>query len=182
PLKPQDLMLRLPVSFSTGVAFDVLRKFIPHRPNGNGHETFTSVLEKGLGSTICRDFYFPYAEKVWGLPPEDLSATQAHRRVSAGSLNKMARKVLSVVPGFKTPGAGRFFYPRNGYGQISKAIADKARDLGAEIKFHSRAKEIKLGESHCVTFETQGKTQTIEVDHVWSTIPVTILARAVAPP
>lgn len=182
PLKPQDLILRLPVSFGAGVAFDALKKFVPHKNgNGNGHETFTSVLEKGLGGTVCRDFYFPYAEKIWGLPPAELSATQARRRVSAGSLGKMARKILAVVPGFKTPGAGRFYYPRKGFGQISHSIADAARELGAKIKLNSAVRKIELGEKHLVTFETNGKLETIEADYIWSTIPLTVLAKIVAP-
>jgi protoporphyrinogen oxidase len=180
PLKPQDLMTKLPMSFGAGVAFDAAKKFVP-RKNGNGHETFTSVLEKGLGATICRDFYFPYAKKIWGLPPEELSATQAHRRVSAGSLGKMVKKVLSVVPGFKAPGAGRFYYPKKGFGQISQAIADEAQNLGAEIKFGSSVRKIELGDKQKVTFEKNGKLETIEADYVWSTIPLTVLAKAVTP-
>jgi protoporphyrinogen oxidase len=182
PLKPQDLALRLPFSFSSGVALDALKKFVPKKNgNGNGHETFTSVLEKGLGKTICRDFYFPYAEKIWGLPPEELSAIQAHRRVSAGSLGKMARKILSIVPGFKTQGAGRFFYPRKGYGQISEAIAAEAQNFGAQIKLGSAVRKIELGERQKITFETAGRFETIEADYVWSTIPLTVLAKAVEP-
>lgn len=183
PIKPQDLMFRLPASFGAGVALDAMSKFISRRSNrnGNGHETFTSVLEKGLGSTICRDFYFPYAEKIWGLPPEDISATQAHRRVSAGSLGKMARKIVSVVPGFKTPGAGRFFYPRKGYGQISKAIARAASDGGADIRLGSTVRRIRLGDKPVVEFEKKGSVETIEADHVWSTIPITVLAKVAEP-
>jgi protoporphyrinogen oxidase len=181
PLKPQDLVLRLPASFGAGVALDAISKFIPRKSNGNGHETFTSVLEKGLGSTICRDFYFPYAEKIWGISPEKLSATQAHRRVSAGSLGKMARKIVSIVPGFKTPGAGRFFYPRMGYGQISKAIAQDAKKLGADIRLGSTVNRIELGDRHKVTFEKQGSLETVEADHVWSTIPLTVLAKVIEP-
>lgn len=181
PLKPQDLVLKLPLSFSAGVGTDAIKKFVPNGKNGNGHETFTSVLEKGLGSTICRDFYFPYAEKIWGLPPDELSAIQAHRRVSAGSLGKMVKKVLSIVPGFKAPGAGRFFYPKEGFGQISQVIADKAQELGAEIKFNSPVTKIELGEKQKVTFETNGTTETIESDHIWSTIPLTILAKIIQP-
>jgi protoporphyrinogen oxidase len=180
PLKPQDLMLRLPVSFGAGVALDAAKKIVSHK-NGHGRETFTSVLEKGLGATVCRDFYFPYAEKIWGLPPEQLSATQAHRRVSAGSLAKMVKKVLSIVPGFKTPGAGRFYYPRKGFGQISEAIAAEARNLGADIRFNCSVRKIELGERQTVTFETGGRMETIAADFVFSTIPLTVLAKAVAP-
>ena len=182
PLKPQDLVLKLPPRFGAGVALDALKKFVPHRNGANGCETFTSVLEKGLGATVCRDFYFPYAEKIWGLPPEELSATQARRRVSAGSLGKMARKIFSIVPGFKTPGAGRFFYPRRGYGQICEALANAARDAGAEIRFGCKVEKIELGARHLITFEAGGRTEKLEADYVWSTIPITVLTRIVEPP
>src|SRR6266571_2121286 len=92
----------------TVIAADGVAKLV-RKKSGN---TFASVLEAGLGKTICRDFYFPYARKIWGVDPEQLSAVQARRRVSSGSLGKMARKVISAVPGFKPKGSGRYFYPR----------------------------------------------------------------------
>ena len=102
PLKPVDLALNLPPSFMLGVMRDsVLR----HR-NGHQPPTFATTLEQGLGRTICRDFYFPYAEKIWGVLPSELDAEQARRRVSANSLAGMVRKVAKMVPGFKTKGAG----------------------------------------------------------------------------
>ncbi len=181
PLKPQDLALRLPVSFSSGVAFDSLKKLIRRADNQNGHETFTTILEKGLGSTICRDFYFPYARKIWGVPPEELSAIQAKRRVAAGSLGKMAKKIMSIVPGFKKPGGGRFFYPRGGFGQITEAIGIAAQNQGVEIKFGCKVNQIEMGRRHRVSFLRKNAQETIEVDHVWSTIPVTVLSNVVSP-
>ena len=56
PLRSSDLITHLPLSFGAGVAFDSVAKIMPRRSNGNGHESFASVLEKGLGKTICRDF------------------------------------------------------------------------------------------------------------------------------
>jgi protoporphyrinogen oxidase len=109
PLRPLDLCLRLPPRFVCGVMRDLLAKPLRFTHRLGGSETFTSVLERGLGATICRDFYFPYARKVWGIEPEELSATQARRRVSASSLAKMTRKVVTIIPGFKPPGGGRFF-------------------------------------------------------------------------
>lgn len=178
PLKPQDLIFKLPISFGAGVAADALKKFAAKRNRANGRrETFMSVLEKGLGATICRDFYFPYAKKIWGLPPEELSAIQARRRVSAGSLGKMVKKVLSIVPGLRAPGAGKFYYPQNGYGQISEAIAGKAVELGAEIKFNSAVKRLTLGDRHEITYRNKDAWRTLEADYIWSTIPLTILAK-----
>ena len=184
PLKPHDLVMRLPISFSAGVSLDVVRKATAStRKNGNGHgsETFASVLEKSLGSTICRDFYFPYARKIWGMAPDELSATQAQRRVSANSLSKMARKVVGLLPGLKKPGAGHFFYPRQGYGQISHSLAEAARGLGADIRLGSAVRRIDLGRPHRVEIDCDGQLNTIEADHVWSTIPVTLLSRLARP-
>ena len=113
PLKPLDLAFRLPPSFALGVAADAVRKLPGHRgrrsDGSSGEENFATVLEAGLGRTICRDFYFPYARKIWGLDPEELSTTQARRRVSAGSLSKMLGKVGSTLPGLRRSDDGRFF-------------------------------------------------------------------------
>src|SRR5271169_1082576 len=61
PLKPLDLMFHLPPQFAFGVAGDMVRKVL--RSRDSRPETFSSVLERALGRTICRDFYFPYARK-----------------------------------------------------------------------------------------------------------------------
>lgn len=182
PLKPQDLALHLPWTFGAGVARDALRKVV-HRNNGNGNgeETFTSVLEHGLGPTICRDFYFPYARKIWGLPPEDLSSTQAHRRVSAGSLSKMVGKAISFMSRSQAPRKGRFFYPLGGYGQISRAMARAATDAGADIQLSSTVRSISLGTPHRIEVESDGELKTLAADYVWSTIPLSILARITRP-
>ncbi len=190
PLKPLDLLFELPLSFGLGVASDALRKFIS-RSRNDGPETFASVLERSLGRTICRDFYFPYALKIWGAPPQELSAIQARRRVSAGSLAKMARKAISSVPGFKPPGAGRFLYPRNGFGQISRAIADAASAAGSDIRLGVTVRKLHLGGTHQphrqhrphrVEIECGGNISELEADFIWSTIPITALARIACPP
>jgi len=89
PLKPADLILQLPTSFTAGVARDLVIKLLPSKTHLYREESFATVLQEGLGQTICHDFYFPYAQKIWGLPPEELSATQARRRVAAGSTAKL---------------------------------------------------------------------------------------------
>lgn len=181
PLKPQDLVMHLPFAFGAGIAFDAVKK-LGFSNRQDGHETFTNLLERGLGSTICRDFYFPYAKKIWGLPPERLSATQARRRVSAGSMGKMAKKLLTALPGLKPVGAGVFYYPRRGFGQIVESIAAEASRLGVEIKFESSVRKIQLGGKHKITYESKGDLKSIEADHIWSTIPLTVLSKTIEPP
>jgi protoporphyrinogen oxidase len=178
PLKPVDLALRLDPGFAIGTLGDMFRK--PFR-RGAVEETFAGVLRASLGPTICDSFYFPYARKIWGVPPERLSAIQARRRVSAGSFGKLARKVLSQIPGLKPAGAGRFFYPLRGYGQICDAYADAARSASADLRFGRRVTGIQAPAVPAglwrVQAEYEGRMEEFEADHLWSTIPLTVLAR-----
>jgi protoporphyrinogen oxidase len=180
PLKPVDLVTHLPLSFAGGVIGDSLRKL---GRDAAPAETFEGVLEHGLGRTICRSFYFPYARKIWGLPPVELDAEQARRRVSAGSLGKMLRKVMNAVPGLKRPGAGRFFYPRNGFGSISEAYAQAASAAGARILLRSAVTgfERREGGGMCVRVKSSGAEETLFGRQVLSTIPISILARQIQP-
>ncbi len=180
PLKPGDLLLRMPKKFAFGVAFDMVRK----QSSTNGRpESFASVLEHSLGRTICRGFYFPYARKLWGLPPEELAATQARRRVSGNSVGKILRKVANAVPGLKRPGAGRFFYPRRGYGQISQRLCDAATSAGAQFITQARVTAVEREGSRVVAvgYESNGKSYRIPTRNVWSTLPVSLLVRSMSP-
>lgn len=183
PLKPVDLCLKLPSGFTWGVAADLLTKMITPSHGSNDTDTFASILERGLGKTICQDFYFPYSRKVWGVEPEELSAIQARRRVSANSLSGMAQKILTAVPGLKPKGSGRFFYPRHGYGQISEALCQAACQAGAEVHLNSRVQSVEVagGRVKSVHYQMDGKLQSLRANHVWSTIPITILARCLKP-
>ncbi len=180
PLRAVDLAMHMPWSFGFGVMWDGLRKLVP-RPAGAASDTFATVLEHGLGKTICRDFYFPYAAKMWGVPPEELSAIQAYRRVSALSLGKMVGKVIGGKRGRGGP-LRHFHYPRLGYGQISRSMAVAAREKGAEIHLETKVGKIHLGAPHRIEVERDGKLRILEAEHVWSTLPLTALARILDPP
>jgi len=178
PLRPLDLLTRLDPGFAMGSLGDVLLK--PLR-SGASADTFAGVLRASLGPTICDHFYFPYARKIWGRAPEELSGIQARRRVSAGSVGKLIRKVLSQVPGFRKPGAGRFYYPKRGFGQISEVYAEQAQAAGARLLYGRRVTSLTppAGPSDRWTVEAEhaGARERVEVDHIWSTLPVTLLAR-----
>lgn len=183
PLKPADLLLHLPPSFAIGSAMDAATKFLPK--GGSGEETFASVLGKNLGKTICKHFYYPYAKKIWGRDPETLSAIQARRRVSAGSFLKIVKKVLGQVPGLKKKGAGRFWYPEGGFGAITEAYAAEAKKAGANVLAGwSAAGLIAPGggeKEWTVHLESNGEKKTIRCDQLWSTLPITTVAKMTSP-
>lgn len=188
PLRAVDLTLNAPPAFAWGAAKDVANK-LWKRGLGHGgaavdaYDTFASVLLAGLGPTACRDFYFPLARKMWGLEPEAISAEQARRRVSSATLGAVVRR---LVPGERRGGGrasrGRFFYPRGGFGRISEALGDAAVDHGARILLRTRARRVVVDQGEArVEVEGPEGTAMLSCDHVWSTLPMGVLARMMDP-
>jgi protoporphyrinogen oxidase len=187
PLQPADLAFRLPPDFSLGVARDIAHKlFIPnHEPDDS--ISFATVMEKGLGRTICKDFYFPYARKIWGEDPHELSAMQAHRRVSNYSFTKMLQTVLVSIPGLKPAGKGHYYYPRLGFGQICEAYARKAQSAGVELCLNTIIKSIMKVQTsasdglYTIKYIRDDQEQSLLANHVWSTIPITTFTQLLSP-
>lgn len=177
PLKPLELVRKLPPAFVAGFLRDSLVK--PFISRGTP-VSFADVLKNGLGKTFCASFYFPYAEKLWGLPPEQIAAVQAQRRVAANSFWKMAAKVLYRMPGLKRPGAGRFFYPAGGFGQISRVLAQEVQRLGGSLATRVQIDRMEQrADQGWTLFLHNG--ETVEADYVFSTIPLTVLTRLIHP-
>lgn len=178
PLKVMDLALHLPPSFVLGVLSDRVRKTSSSRGG-----TFASALEAGLGRTVCRHFYFPYSRKIWGLDPEELSAKQAQKRVSANSITEIAKRLLLTSRRMKPEWSKHFLYPRTGYGGISDAYYNAAQKAGADVVLEARITGVQTEQNvvKSVSYEKQGKSFTIPADYVWSTIPVTALLRSLSP-
>lgn len=181
PLRPVDLLLRMHPRFATGVGIDLTRKLLPGRKANGVDPSFATILEQGLGKTICNEFYFPYARKIWGIEPEEISPIQAYKRVSAGSIGKMLKRLM---PGGGGGGGastkGIFYYPRYGFGQISQALLAAAIKAGARVHLGTSVSRIRLsGERPVVEYRKDSKTGEHETGQVYSTIPVTLLSKLV---
>jgi protoporphyrinogen oxidase len=193
PLNPLDLVLHLPLSFLIGIVWDTTKKIFKRKRKDNA--SYAEVLLNGLGQTICNTFYFPYARKLWKLNPEEISAVQAYRRISANNVMKMIRKALSVIPGFKSEKSGIFYYPSKGFGEICQAMAREVEQLGGEIKLSTTVREVHLqynrGKSIIVApsdVELKGDKsrlspsfEEILADFVFSTIPMMDLVKSLRP-
>lgn len=181
PLKPLDAIRNLPPRFSFSLMADALGK--PLRRNAPDR-TFASVLRHGLGRTISESFYFPYATKLWGRSAEQLSVTLAERRVSSGSVGKILTKMARMLPGLRGATTGRFYYPRKGFGQIVDAMVEEAKANGTSVRFGAEVRRVERDEKGVravVIGGSDGETR-MPTDMVFSTIPLTVLARLFDPP
>jgi protoporphyrinogen oxidase len=171
PLRAAELLTHMPPGFAARAALDAATRF----RRSAQRDTFAELLRVGLGPTMCERFYFPYARKLWGLEPDEISGEQARRRVAASSPAKMLARVL---PGRRSESA-YFYYPRDGFGAIVESLAHVATKAGADFRFGVTATKVELrGDTVAVTLDSG---ETVEGRRLWSTIPVTVLARLVTP-
>lgn len=170
PLRPLDAARSLPMGFLAGAARDTVLAPLRH-PQA---DTYAEHLRAGLGPTLSQRFYFPYARKLWGVAPEELSAEQARRRVRSDRTGALVKRVLRGGRG----DAGVFYYPRRGYGQLWEALADAAVAAGADLRLGSPARRVRVDEQRA-TVDTD--EEAVSAEQVWSTVPLTVLARLADP-
>lgn len=164
PLTAGDLARRLPPRFAVGSALDTLRSPF-RRPDPSNFQT---AIQSGLGPTVARSFYGPYARKLYGVEPDELTAEVARRRVAASSPAAILRRLASARRDTPT-----FLYPRTGYGLIVERLAEAAIDDGARIALDTPVERIVPGNTGVAV--TAG-SDTRRFDHVVSTIPLPRLA------
>lgn len=145
PLKPADVARHLPKRF-------VLDALVRDRREHD--DTYAEVVRARFGQSMLDHFYGPFARKLWGLEPTELSGEQARRRISASSPLALARRALRR----EQPG---FWYPARGFGAITDALA---RDV--DVRYGAAVHSL----------------DEVDADLVWSTIPVTALARLAGGP
>lgn len=173
PPRPLDVLRRLPPAFAARVARDAV--LAPARRAQA--DTFAEVVRASLGPAMADGFYRPYVQKIWGVPPEELSGELARRRVGARSGADLVRRLRRP-----DPDAGTFRYPRRGFGEIVERLAEAAVDAGARLRTGTPVTGV-TGDG-TVTYETQGSDpEEVRARSVFSTLPLPLLARlAGAPP
>lgn len=95
----------------------------------DGDVGFERFVTSRVGRRAYDGFYRPYAEKVWGLPPAELSQAVAKKRVSTGRpLEQLARAVAAPL---RPP---VYLYPRGGMGGLTNALLAMAREAGVRVR------------------------------------------------
>ena len=175
PLRPDDLVRRLPPRFAAGVVVDGLTSPL-RRARA---DTFAEVVRARLGPTVARSFYEPYVQKLWASSADDLAGELARRRVSATGPGDLARRVLR---GRRRAGDGQvFLYPRTGFGAIGEALAGAATEAGADLRLGVSVTRVDRSRHDHLIVELDDGTG-VDVDMVFSTMPLGVLAGVMTPP
>ena len=174
PLRAADMVRNLPPAFGARAALDAVAAPLRRR-GSSGPASFEDELVHRLGPTVAREFYAPYARKLYGVDAGLLDPELARRRVSASGATDVLKRVARAA----RPQGRSFLYPRRGYGQLSEALADAAIGAGADLRLGARVSRIEAG-GDVVSVCVDGAV--LRADTVLSTMPVPALAAALDPP
>jgi len=174
PLAPYDLLRKLPLSLLAQISWEQLS--IPRVSEDADH--FREMAHQSYGETLADLFLLNYTEKLWGADASDLSPRVAGDRLEGLDLKTF---FLEAFGGTKEKARhldGSFYYPKHGYGQIAEATADA---LGRDhIRTGARITSISHDGTR-VRSVTVNDRETVDVETVVSTLPLTLVLRLLDP-
>jgi len=172
PLRPAELVRALPPAVAARIAADAVTGPLRRLRSGNRLPvSYADALCRSLGRTVYDALYAPYADKLWGLPGEQIDPEQARRRVTSDTPWKIAARMLRRDP----TGPGRMFhYPRCGFGQLVDTLAQAASDAGADIRLGTEVTRV-------VAREDGVTVGTMTGGQLFTTVPLPVLARVTDP-
>jgi len=155
-----------------------LKQLIARRPVNS----YLDYMRLNFGPFLAESVFCSIAEKTWGKSASELSVDLAKQRVALENLFKTAVNVLfkrksDAYQIHLTPSPDTFYYFKDGFGELSEALAREIKKAGGEIILGAEAKSIAVEDSTCcaVVFGKAGKEERLDCDWVIATNPVTRL-------
>jgi protoporphyrinogen oxidase len=183
PLDARDLVRQLGLRENAraiaGYAVERARRRLAPRPD----LTFEEWVTARFGRPLYRTFFGPYTEKLWGMPPSQISADWAAERISLLHLGDAALRMAGLRTSEIRTYARRYLYPRLGMGQLYQVMAREIRERGGEIVTGARVVglEVRGDRVVAVCADRPRGPLRVPVGELLSTMPLPDLARALAP-
>lgn len=164
PVNPLELVLRLPPSVSARLVFGYL--FKPRLVA----DSFEHVALSRFGKGLYEYFFKPYTQKMFGVPPSEISVEWARQKLRVSGLRDAIRRDTKIY-------FSQFHYPQSGgYGAISEAIHQRVAD-SVELEARVEGLELEGDSITSVVYQKGGDKKVLACDRVVSTIPATVLGR-----
>lgn len=149
--------------------------------------TFEGWVTKRFGKTLYKIFFGQYTEKAWGMSPSLISSDWASQRITVLGLWDTIKKTIRRPKAGETPRTlvKSFIYPKyGGIGELARGYARRIEESGTGSQVLTNAPAVKVHrEGMRITGIEYGKhdRQLITGDDYVNTIPVTAMAKALAP-
>ncbi len=160
------------------------------RPPRN-RDTLEGFIVSRFGWRLYQNFFKTYSEKVWGVPPAEISADWGAQRIKNVSLFRAVWE--AVKPKRRGPVdkskvvtslIDEFNYPKYGPGMMWETAAEKVTAAGARLEFGVRVTAIRCdarGAREVVAVDREGHEHVYPCTHVISSMPMSALLVAMDP-
>ena len=177
PLSSGDILKQTDIMFLAMCLVDYVYQALYKKLKDSPDTSFEDWVINRFGRKLYVTFFKDYTHKLWGIPPDKLSSDWAAERISLLNLWDVVLRLCGLGREAPRTYTKKYFYPKQGIGQIFEYIAMEIKQNGSNIILNARFKKLLLEGDRVkgVIYETNGKDQVINCDWVISTIPVTDL-------
>jgi protoporphyrinogen oxidase len=188
PIKPVKALrtLGLVEAMRCGASFLWVRVRPPQ-----DQSTLEGYIVSNYGWRLYHHFFKTYSEKLWAIPPSEIGADWGAQRIKGMSLwSAVWEPVRSRLAGSRdrskqvTSLIERFQYPKYGPGMMWERCRDLVEANGTKVIMETPVTRIRHegGRAVSVVAEADGVTTEYPADHVVSSMPFSLLLRAMDPP
>ncbi len=153
--------------------------YLAARLRPSADRSFQDWVTHRFGRALYDDFFGPYTEKLWGLPPSQISADWASQRISQLSLWDVALRLAGLRRSGARGYARRYLYPKLGIGQIFERMAARFTHAGGRLVLGAEVIGLQLrkGRVASVRYRARGGEHELTCDAVISTMALPLLAK-----
>ena len=189
PLRPLNAVRKLGAieAVRCGLSFLWVRVRPP-----KDQSTLEGYVVSNYGWRLYGHFFKAYSEKVWATPPSQISADWGAQRIKgmtlwsavweplrarmAGARRDRSRQVTSLIEQFQ--------YPKYGPGMMWERCREKVEAAGTKVIMETPVTTIRHegGRATAVVAEADGVTTEYAADHIVSSMPFSLLLKAMDPP
>lgn len=135
PLQAAELLRKVPLTEAASVWSSYAQAALSRRLRPAADASFEDWVVGRFGRVLYDRFFGPYTEKLWGIPPTEISSDWAAQRISLLDLSDVLLRLMGVRKGGARTYAKRYLYPRRGIGQLFTRMAEEITALGGTILY-----------------------------------------------
>lgn len=145
--------------------------------------TFEGWVTSRFGERLFRIFFKSYSEKLWGISCKELDSDFAAQRIKKLSLFEAVRAALigSRISKHKTL-VDEFAYPHYGAGFVYERMAKAITEQGGQLRLNTLVKRVIPSYGNACPQIHLVDGESIDYDHVISTMPITHLVQQMKAP
>lgn len=174
PPEALDLLKKLGAGTSAACALQGLGARLRQAIFKEPENTLKDWLMHRFGRRLYDIYFGPYSEKLWGVPPSEISSDWAPQRVSVSSIGVVARNLLPFKGKNIKTYARKFLYPIGGIGRIPEKMADRVKHAGGVVYTGTKAVKVtRQGAGYAVhTVDAEGRRRVVSAKKFISSVPL----------